>query len=39
MAKKRKTKKKGSSKTCAKVSKHKRSGKSIKSYARKKRSK
>lgn len=38
MAIKRKTKKKSGSKSCAKVSKHKRSGKKIKSYARKKKS-
>lgn len=36
MAKKRK--KKAGSKTCSKVSKHKRSGKKVKSYARKKKS-
>ena len=39
MARKRKTKKRGTSKACAKVSAHKRSGKKIGSYARKKRSK
>jgi hypothetical protein len=37
MAKKRKTKRKGGSKTCSKVSKHKRSGKKVRSYARKKK--
>jgi len=38
MAIKRKTKKKVGSKSCAKVTKHKRAGKKIKSYARKKKS-
>jgi len=41
MAVKRKksTRKKGTSKTCEKVTRHKRSGKKIRSYARKKKGK
>lgn len=37
--KKKSVKKKGSSKTCQKVASHKRSGKAVKSYSRKKKTK
>jgi len=37
--KKKKTVKKGGSKTCQKVSTHKRAGKKVKSYGRKKKTK
>jgi hypothetical protein len=39
MAVKKKAKKKGGSKTCQKVSSHKRKGKKISSYGRKRKSK
>jgi len=39
MAVKKKSKKRGTSKSCEKVVKHKRSGTKIKSYARKKKKK
>tara|TARA_R110000787_G_scaffold380_3_gene1430 strand:+ start:1731 stop:1850 length:120 start_codon:yes stop_codon:yes gene_type:complete len=39
MAKKKVVKKKGGSKTCQKVSTHKRAGKKVKSYGRKKKTK
>ena len=39
MAKKRKSKKKGGSKTCQKVSRHTRAGKKVKSYGRKRKTK